>query len=342
MSIQIIRKTAVNSLPFLLWIALISCSANPAVVPAPQAELPNAIQIPDANIGVTEITSAPPVAIKAFVGSGGEFSDEIAIAPNLITEANGVLNGILPPNLSIPVDPNLTSLVTPTEIAGNTVEVAIDFAPFDYDGDQIAENCSGNTQGLPICMRIWTNGSRYLEAVFDDYPTSNNPGAGRYKVLVNDKIATSDVGVRFNVNYDHQDPENIFTDSAILIPPESFALSMRRSVINQEGPVGSAKKTINYSSFTQFGGSSDPSTIQYIGSFRENKNFWSGSLQISDNLVIPGLSDISDVCAYIPNGEGVDSGTCSDLMIDTSNIDFIGFVTESYFEFSDFPLTPTI
>ncbi len=329
------------------------CSGtNPAAPPAPLAELPGALLVPDARIDVSEIASVPaPEGVSFLVGSGGRYSDEIAIAPNRIGDTNLNFGLILAPleDLRIPVGEDVTRFVSSIEVPDFPVprrlEVRLDFADFDYDGDGAREGCSGHTAALPVCLRMWSGGERFIAAVFDQFPSEVNRGAGRLKFLFNSQVSGGggDTGVRFAFVYDHFDPEDLFTEIALFIPPESFALGLRRAQISQVGPEGSAKKTINFSDKFDFG-RPKPSTVRYVGSFRQDFDFWSGSLLVSEDLLAstPELSNFKGICAQISSGNGVLIGTCRDLGIDVKHVPFIDFVEERAFEFFDFPATPTI
>jgi hypothetical protein len=282
----------------------------------------------------------------ALVGSGGEFSDEIAIAPNRIGDSNDLFAAVLNEldALSIPVAEDARfETILPSFFGSDSVGVKIDFGDFDYDGSGGAEGCSGHTAELPICMRLWVDGERFLAAVFYDFPTDSNPGAGRFKILLPESSG-GDAGVRFAFDYDHSDPLNKRTESLLFTPGSSFAKTFRRAQISQEGPEGAAKKSINYSDQFFFN-SLFPDSVRYVGSFLQDSDpsqvFWSGSLELSDNLETPALSEISGVCAQAATGNGVLVGTCQDLGIDTTGIDFIDFAVEEDFEFFDFPNSPT-
>lgn len=308
---------------------------RPAAPPAPPAEVPTFLTLPDPRIDVSDLASSPSSDLSvALVGPGGEFSDEIAIAPNKIGDAN-LSFGLGLRDISIPVS-------DATTFVSESGDIKVDFSDFDFDGVDGQEGCSGRTSELPICMRIWVNGERYFQGVFDSFPSVENPGVGRFRVVPTS--TGGDAGVTFVFNYDHSDSLNKSTEFLMFTPASSFAKSLRRAQISQVGEEGSAKKTINYSDRFFFD-PLNPDTVRYIGSFLQNSNpdkvFWSGSLEISPGLASPNFGGISNVCAQVSTGDAVLQGTCQDGGIDTTGIDFIDFATDEDFAFSDFPLTPT-
>jgi hypothetical protein len=318
---------------------------SPAAPPGPPAEIPSSLRLPDPRIDLSEV-AAPPTSslMTALVGSGGSLSDEIAIAPNRIGDANisfGIIFDSLK-DLEIPVGTDVTRFVSSAVFTAGpeseTLELKLDFADFNGEG------CSGHTASLPICLRMWAGGAPFLAAVFDQFPTEGTPGSGRLKIVVNARIPGGDPGVRIAFDYDHSDPLNKRTESLLFTPETSFAKTFRRAQISQVGPEGLSKKSIHYSDQFFFD-PSNPDSVRYIGSFLQDPDplqvFWSGSLELSENLETPALSEISDVCAQVATGNEVLAGTCRDLGIDTTGFEFIDFATEVDFALFDFPESPT-
>lgn len=325
-------------------LALAGCP-SPAAPPGPPAEVPSSLRLPDPRIDVADIASAPASSsVSALVGSGGALSDEISIAPNRIGDTN-ITFGIIFDSLKemeIPVGTDVTHFVSSAVFTAGlesvTLELKLDFADFDGEG------CSGHTAALPVCLRMWAGGAPFLQAVFDQFPTEETPGSGRLTLLVNERLPGGGTGERFVFEYDHSDPLNKGTESLLFTPETSFAKSFRRAQISQIGPEGFSKKSINYSDQFFFD-PSNPDSVRYIGRFLQDPDpaqvFWSGSLELSANLELPELSEISGACAQVLTGNEVLAGTCRDLGIDTAGIGFIDFAQESDFEFVDFPSVPT-
>lgn len=337
-----LRRAHVFFLFFFVYL-LVSCSGtNSAVAPAPLAEVPSAISLPDPSIGVQEISSQPSLNLKAIAAGTDNLSEEIAIAPNTIGDVNLSFAAVITPfqSIEIPVSTATTQLTASVQDLDKQLAVKMDFAPFDYNGDGQAEPCSGNTEGLPICLRMWVANQPFMAAVFTDYPTTENLGAGSFKILINDSFSGGDTNVRFAYNYDHIDPQVLSTEFFQFTPPESFVQSYRHALISQQGREGSAQKLINFSNI--FGGSpGGQETVQYVGQFRQDQDFWSGSLQLSPGLVSPELGNVQNACALISTGDPVLQGACVDLGIDTTGIGFIDYAEATDFTLFDFPATPT-
>jgi hypothetical protein len=331
----------------LLTLVWVGCP-SPAAPPAPPAELPSALRLPDPRINTDEIASTVSAALSALVGPGGEFSDEIAFGPNRTQQDNFTFGTLMAPLLEtdIPVGETITTFVTTTDFFAGPettipLEVKMDFSDFDYDGNGVVEGCSGHTAALPICVRLWVGGERFMQGVFDQFPTSETPGAGRFRIILPDVLTAFVTGTGFVFNYDHSDETHLTTETLNLA--QDFVPTLRRSVVTQEGVEGSAKKTVNFGDTFELTPGT-PTSIQYIGSFLQDEDFWSGSFEATDDIIAgfaPNLTNVSNACAQISTGIGISQGTCVDLGIDTTGIDFIDFSQESDFEFSDFPTTPT-
>ncbi len=363
------------ALPFLL-VTIAACAGGnsipgdggtiPAAPPAPPVELPSTFLFPDPRINVDELALEPSPSLSAFVGSGGEFSAEINIAENRISGYNDILGAVLDPirTINIPVDSTLTQFTAMADFPvgpGVTAELKLDFTDFDFNGDGNLDGCSGTTcpvagnpatcpsettadQIRPICVRMWADGEALLGAVFEQIPTDDNPGIGQLKVRTPTTLL-SPVDERFIAVYNHADPEDIRTEAARFSPPEAFALTLTRAIISQQGPEGFAQKTINLSESFDFQRPSGlPDTVKYIGSYLQDRDFWSGSLAGNDQFLdlFPDIeSNFSNVCAQLSTGNEVNRGICQDLNIDVEGIEFIDFAKESDFTFFDFPEAPT-
>jgi hypothetical protein len=102
---------------------------------------------------------------------------------------------------------------------------------------------------------------------------------------------------------------------------------------------------VHFESEGEEGGMEFSSLKDYTGRFREDEDFWSGSVILQET----GFEDafIPTTCARISTGEGVLQNICEDLAIDTSDEDVtkgqvIDPVKESDVLFpADFPESPT-
>ncbi len=267
------------------------------------------------------------------------FSEQVAFSANLVFFANTRLAALLGPlsTILIPVDPNLHRLESIIFVGTKSYIARLDFGDFDLNGTGGTEGCSGNTAGLPICVRVWlddgTTEIRLLAARFDQYPLPENPGAGS---LRGEDLTFGPVGSIFRIaaNYDHFDPLDKFTDSffggLIEAPPAPTEVFLPlRAFASQKGEDFSALKTSNGSQIDTTIGS----FAQGFGRWLENDNFWIGSFQSND----PPLT-FTDQCVKISTGEEVSTTTfCQPLGLTTAGLGFLGFTTVDDLEFFDFP-----
>jgi len=384
--------------------ALLSCSGiNPATPPAPLAEIPSSVSIPDASIDLQTISSGEGSALKALtavhvakalVGPDGEFSRVIAIGPDSISSTNAVLNDTLAiVNLaSIPVSPSLFQMEFPIDFRQDGVPERVlkfDFAPFDYDGDGNAESCTGCTcpvgcsPGLdacpsealasdlrPICFRIWLRRSsdapfqRLMAGFFDLLPIQDNPatdsneenpGKGRYTTGSSGSNGESGIGSLFlKLVYDHRDavsPLHLLTQLAVVMKQvDGMGALLLRSASNSfveqvavdgSGDPNRVQKTakITFEGFED-SPSQEPqsSDSQYIGRYREDLDFWSGSF-FAHNPPPEASVEVPTTCARISTGDRVLPELCLDAGIDTSGEAPLAPTPDIAFP-TDFPETP--
>ncbi len=341
---------------WLLGVACFACAGNPATSPAPLAEIPAELKIPQSvAINVDEIRSASGAGstIKALVGSGGTFSDQIAFGADEVTGINQFVDGILGPlsTFTIPASPNTTTFETTVEDGGATLALKLDFSNFDFDGDGKDEGCSGHTAALPICMRLWVStpsiaGGAYqrrLEGVFTAFPTPQDPGAGRLRGT--NLFATNDQGgdkdPLFQVIYDRTDPlslaaELFFGSGRSSLSPPDFDIKAH-ALTTQVGPVDHAIKTLFLSGTTDLGGGT--SVGQYLGKFRVDADFWGGSVDLQNPS---SHTAFQDKCAQISSGNEVPIGDCQNLNIDVGATGFLDFLNPNDILLpDDFPNAPT-
>jgi hypothetical protein len=344
----------------LVFAAVTSCP-NPAAPPAPPAEVPAALRFPESiAINVDKVATQPPSpspgALKAFVGAGGEFSKEIAFGADFAKVTTDFIDSILKflNQFEIPVDTAVTTFQGEGTLdASTTGTVKIDFADFDLDGDGKTEGCSGNTAGLPICFRVWTNDTRTLAGFFTAFPTDENQGAGRLRIgLSSEGFNQGGAAI-----YDHKDPLKKTSESFFIFASGSLGADGRPQVLltthtiaNQVGLDETANKTLQTSVEDRglveaFAGdvihaSDDINTLKYVGRWREDNDFWSGSLQTTFSQ----LSNFSAICARISTGDESVEANCRDLSIDVTNLPFVTFAKDSDVGFPSvdaFPESPT-
>lgn len=317
---------------------------SPAAPPAPPAELPSALRLPESiSIDVdTTRSSSGGSALKtssqsALVGDGN-FSDFIAFSSNLVYFANQRLDGLLGPlhAITIPVSPSLTKMETILLIGSKGYVARLNFGDFDLNGDGLMEGCSGHTAGLPFCVRVWlddgTTEYKLLAARFDAFPTETNSGAGS---LRGKDLSFSGPGAPIQVaaNYDHVDPTDKFTDAFFTAmdedtnPADPSIVFGIHTFASQLGPDASAVKTTN----------AVDESGQGLGRWREDDDYWSGSFDEFPNGSGEPTTNFTNECAYIPSGDEVTVDFCDARGISVGDLPFVAFPTETDVFFYDFP-----
>lgn len=357
---------------------LLSACSGEVTPPAPPAELPSALTFPQGlAIDVSSIQGSTSLSALALVGSGGQFSENISMAAEMATTIQEVADSILSDLSTLEITIGATTTTFETSMNSNigpegstiTQHFKIDFAAFDYDNNGTDESCSGHTGTTPICFRIWyastAAGStptssdfiRVMAGVFDSYPTDSNPGAGRFKMHIDENFGADNANdpndeFLMGMVYDHRDSENKFTeafgsgDTALVDPQGSAGDSNNCSLIDdghvkvtQVGPDATAIKTVlETSHFPVNPNCQQQGTFeQYLGRFKEGNNFWIGSVDRE-----PASSNFSDVCAEISTGNQTSSTNCTSIGLSLDDLDFMDAATSNDFGLpTDFPTTPT-
>ncbi len=266
------------------------------------------------------------------------------------------LSGLLNPysQLVIPVGTNIHTFrgISVVQDVGDIVfdEMDVDFADFDFDGDGRKESCSGNTtiatdaDGTvhPICMRVWANGKPAMAAVFTEYPTKTNPGAGRMMgINLSNGVFLFPEGAFLGINYDEHDPSTS-KSMEILTREEDPAGFRIHMALDQQGPEATSIKTFK-ASLT--GGKIGTDKVQGVVRFKEDDHFLSGSLQFDPAR--SGEPNVSDQCVDLLTGDAPDpsnpsdNSQCVNLGIDVGAIPFLDFPDErEVFLPADFPSSP--
>jgi hypothetical protein len=352
---------------------------NPAAPPSPPAEIPSFLTFPESvaiDVDTVRI-SAPAAALSAQVGPGGEFSEEINIGPESIAQSDLILDAILRilNQATIPVSEATTTLTAtvntfnPPQPAQVTLK--FDFSDFDLDGDGEDEGCSGSTcpvagvmgscpsetaeeNLVPVCFRVWLDGQQFVAGFFDEVPdalpTPANKGAGRFRAVHLEEIASDQPGSLIAPIYDHRDPDSILTELFFGQVPESGSapslpdiIGTNHSVVSQETIAGEVEKSIQVSAEQFFG--TDFISFEYVSRFIEGFDFV-GLHALFDEVYESffGLTDVDPaVCAVISTGEESATGLteCQALGIDVTGIPFLDFATADDFDLpADFPASP--
>ncbi|HEX5036073.1 MAG TPA: hypothetical protein VFX30_02840 [bacterium] len=367
----------------LLGIAGSGCAspANPPTPPAEIPSL--VVFPPSVTIDVGAITSAssePPALVGAggefsvAISIGGD-------AARTIQE--DVLEGLLSPFslFEIPVDPAVTTFSG--TITGDGPDVLpesfkFDFADFDFDGDGSKEGCTGCTcptgcapaatqcpSQAPaadvkrVCFRIWIQRDpgfpfeRVMAGFFDLLPIPDdpatpadeeNPGKGRFRTGVDRG------GERFlvGVDYDHRNldrPGDKKTDAFLLTEvtdEDGNAFTTTSHDLITE--IDAAKTVqINFDASQSSDKPSENAVQLYSGRFRDDADFWSGSV-VDTSSEAP--LNLPTTCARLSTGNGAPTADCDDLGIDASDLDVtkgqaIRKVEEADVVFpADFPALP--
>ncbi|MCE9625911.1 MAG: hypothetical protein K8R69_10760 [Deltaproteobacteria bacterium] len=354
-------------------------TSNPATAPAPIAEIPASLTIPstveiDTSKTASPVAGAPVVfqtvgepsastlsnsvaktsslTLKNAVGNG-TYTGGISFSSNISIFANIRMNGILQPlnaiDPKIPVSADLHQMDTLVFIGNNSYSAHLDFGDFDIDGDGNLEGCSGNTLGLPICIRVYIQGyftpgepTRFLAARFDSYPTETNKGAGTLR-----GHDVSFGGYQVRADYNHVDPEDKFTDiyAGFLYDPvdplnpapdRTYLILRFRAFVSQLGPDTTALKTANGSSPDQE--LSGPGySGKGFGRWFENLDLWRGSFESNTDP----SKNFEDLCAIISTAEAaLPSQLCADNGLNLQGLEFLPDPVKEDVEFFDFPATP--
>lgn len=336
----------------LLVLFITGCPASP---PSGPAEIPGPVflRFPRSlTIDVQTISSQEGSALelfqKGFIGTFGEFSDEIAFGADLALGVNSLANGIISERgllggVFVTVNPLITHFTT--AVLGESLEgeeLKIDFSRFSSPKTETL-SCSGSTAGDLICYRIWVGGRRLMAGFFTQLPTEGQDGAGHLwlKLLeefIGDVENPPDLeNFQIGISWDHSNPADkvteMFIDGNV---EETVVLDGGHILSRQEGEdeataVKTLKETTNISSEESSG------EVYYLGRWQEGGDFWSGKFDF-----IFGSSGKSNpgVCARISTGDEVDGSQCAS--IETAGEEFLEFADKEDFTFpSDFPSSPT-
>jgi hypothetical protein len=299
------------------------------------------VEYPEFAIDISTVTTPaanPSINVTKEVGQG-TYTDDILYA-GFVEEIGTWLADIMEGlgALEIPVGDTVTTFEGTltrnnffTDYQDQTFTAKVDFGDFDLDGDGNTEGCSGHTNTLPICARVWLDGQRYLAWIFEEYPTATNPGKSRFRIQY-EFIFIQDTQLTVAMEFDQRDPENKYIDGRsgliILNNPPNPIQDKVGLYVSQVGPDASAIKQIN---LAEFGQPQDPLRLMQ---WKEGSDRWSGSI----------VNNYTDICVKLSTAEELPPGetpTCSDLGISVAGIPFLTLHDDSVVQFHDFPLSPT-
>lgn len=231
----------------------------------------------------------------------------------------------------------------------------------------------------PVCYRIWSNPSfdsddAYVPLIagfmtrlaIEDNPDTpedeTNAGNGAFSIRLEDASSIINTGAV----YEHRNTARPFDKTTDLfnVPlGKATEATTTRATVNlissaQKGLPGATNesqviKTLRFTGSQEVPiGATDPDhAIQYIAQFREDADFWSGTLQNNLQSVPldltaepPDTENFTDQCAQLSTAIGVEQLTCEDLSISVGEIPFIDVKSSTDPSLNlpvDFPTLPT-
>jgi len=222
-----------------------------------------------------------------------------------------------------------------------------------------------------VCYRVWIQDpssglfERFMAGFFDVMPTRDNPetqvneenpGKGRFRLgIENEPVEEGNQDLFFGVIYNHQDfskPLDKITE--MFVQDHRFDSAENRveandvhALVNQQDALGKGdpralEKTVKLDmrSFPQT--DENPGTVRYIGRFRDDFDFWSGTVLVKGlENGQPKTVSFENVCARISTGNAASSSNCEDLGIDVTGEQFINpVIPDDVILPADFPLVP--
>jgi hypothetical protein len=289
------------------------------------------------------------LAKTATTQSEGSIAGSVAQAAGFGQETDEITTLMLGPidALRIPLDPTTRRLSTQATFhAGGKafeVELKLDFSDYDADGDGGTEGCSGHTGALPICLRVWVAGERYLEGQIEAHPTQSTAGAGRFTLSKAEALPGGEAGMAVSMRYNHRTTDYRSTDLFWAMPSEDPSLgtwaSIRHLFIEQNGAPAAAIKTINCTNIMP---SLPDTTLRYLGRYREDGDLWFGSVEASGFFSQLGLKTFAPTCVDLTTGLQVEQKECSAAGVSFSDLSSVHVGTEQDVSFSaGFPASPT-
>lgn len=230
----------------------------------------------------------------------------------------------------------------------------------------------------PICYRVWVDGLppfedddyfRFMAGLLERFPVPDDPdtvedesnaGNGRFRALGSIQILTPEefIARYWETTYTHRDPEDplkkltdfsqahVRFDTGVIT--EFF--SSQHIKVDQAGLPNAIDetntvKTIQATTLDVDTFDDSETFLQYTARFREDEDFWSGSVNLDPLNPPPDFSfELRAACAQISTGLVTAGGFCSAVGIDVSEIPFLNYVDPLAITFPDtmdFPDTPT-
>jgi hypothetical protein len=206
------------------FVALSACGGSAQDPPDADPAADGVLTLPQ-SFGIASSASSLQAQPATPPGGAIDYAKAIAEGAGLAAESEQLFSLLIGPlqTLSIPRASTVTTFTSSLTFGNGpgsrsaTLIAAIDFADFDLDGDGKPEGCSGHTAALPICLRIWLDGERFLAGRLDAIPNSAGPGAGRLTVRKTASLPGGEDGMGVTVVFDQRDPasgESVFAEQA--------------------------------------------------------------------------------------------------------------------------------
>jgi hypothetical protein len=297
--------------------------------------------------------AASSAALTSGSGSSpSNYSSAISEGAGLAAESEQLLTFLLSPfqNLKIPVGSATTqhqSTLTITNGSGTksvTLAAAVDLSDFDLDGDGNTEGCSGHSAALPICLRIWLDGERFLAGRLDAFPGATSPGAGRLTIRKTSTMPAGEDGMGVSVIFDHTDPNNISSEMFWGMPSNEMGseqiVAVRHVLLTKTGEPTAAVCTLNLADEMAVTGTN---TLRYLVRYRVDQDLWSGSVEAQGMFSsMLGIESFDDVCVDSTTGQQVADTLCTAAGISISGLTSVPIAgPDSVALPADFPSQPT-
>lgn len=313
------------------------------------ADAPDALVLPQSFA----IASSSEALTTGGGSTPSDFSSAISEGAGLAAESEQLLTFLLSPfqSLKIPVGSTTTqhqSSLTITNGSGTksvTLAAAVDLSDFDLDGDGNTEGCSGHSAALPICLRIWLDGERFLAARLDAFPSATSPGAGRMTVRKTSTMPGGEDGMGVTVIFDHTDPGNISSEMFWGVPSNEMGseeiVAVRHVLLTRTGASSEAVCTLNLSDEMAVTGTN---TLRYLVRYRVDQDLWSGTVEalgIFESML--GIESFDDVCVDRTTGQQVAADQCTAAGVSVSGLTSVAIAgPDSVALPADFPAQPTL
>lgn len=330
--------------------------------------LPDAVVAPDSGVPPADGAAAPDLGQQASgtltlpanlglnlaktattKGAAGTVAGSVSQAAGFSQELDQVLAIFAKPidALQIPLSAGVKTHAAKITVGSGSkatqATIKLDFADFDADGDGKQDGCSGHTGALPVCLRVWIDGARYLAGRLDLHPGPQSAGVGRLMVVKVPSLPGGEAGMTVAVVYDHRKPDQRSTELFWGSPADDPKLgkwaTIRHLRLAQLGPAATAVKTINMHDVMP---SQAGAALQYLGRYREDGKLWYGTVQALGIFAQLGLKAFGLTCVDLTSGATVDPKQCNAAGVAFNNLAVVKAGTDADLTLpAGFPASPT-